>query len=86
MSVACSRRRVIPARDTHASVYHGRRFHLHDFVLPIINGPNEGILSTVIVYFVAAASGGASHDLRATSCESGGSRTEVDARRWLDGN
>jgi len=34
-------------------------FHLHDFVLPIINGPNEGILSTVIVYFVAAASGGA---------------------------
>ena len=44
------------------------------------------MVHAVIVYFVAAASGGASHDLRATSCESGGSRTEVDARRWLDGN
>lgn len=36
------------------------RFHLHDFVLPIINGPNEGIIATVIVYLYTAYAGASS--------------------------
>ncbi len=34
-----------------------RRFHINELNLPILNGPNEGIMLTVLMYLANAAFG-----------------------------